>query len=173
MGPASDCSLLARAGRQPCCQTECRTGASARFRKASRGAARDCPQRIRGSTVSKPTWSATSRACGRPPSRWSIRSSATPSWATRSSRRRSISWAILERNGFRIEHNVAGMPTGWMATWGIGQAGDCARVRHRRHTAGVSESPVSLITIRLWPARRVMEKDTTPACRCKSRPHSR
>jgi aminobenzoyl-glutamate utilization protein B len=28
---------------------------------------------------------------------------------------------ILERNGFRIEHNVAGMPTGWVATWGTGK----------------------------------------------------
>ena len=28
---------------------------------------------------------------------------------------------ILERNGFRIETNVAGMPTGWIATWGSGK----------------------------------------------------
>lgn len=28
---------------------------------------------------------------------------------------------ILERNGFRIEPNVAGMPTGWVATWGTGK----------------------------------------------------
>src|SRR5215207_1428357 len=25
---------------------------------------------------------------------------------------------VLERNGFRIERNIAGMPTGWTATWG-------------------------------------------------------
>jgi aminobenzoyl-glutamate utilization protein B len=28
---------------------------------------------------------------------------------------------ILERNGFRIDTNVAGMPTGWIATWGSGK----------------------------------------------------
>ncbi|MEO8256768.1 MAG: amidohydrolase [Acidobacteriota bacterium] len=28
---------------------------------------------------------------------------------------------VLERNGFRIERNVAGMPTGWTATWGSGR----------------------------------------------------
>lgn len=28
---------------------------------------------------------------------------------------------VLERNGFRIEHNVAGMPTGWVAIWGTGK----------------------------------------------------
>jgi aminobenzoyl-glutamate utilization protein B len=28
---------------------------------------------------------------------------------------------ILERNGFRIERNVAGIPTAWMASWGTGK----------------------------------------------------
>jgi aminobenzoyl-glutamate utilization protein B len=28
---------------------------------------------------------------------------------------------ILEKNGFVIERNVAGMPTGWVATWGTGK----------------------------------------------------
>ena len=28
---------------------------------------------------------------------------------------------VLEKNGFRIERNVAGMPTGWTATWGSGR----------------------------------------------------
>jgi aminobenzoyl-glutamate utilization protein B len=28
---------------------------------------------------------------------------------------------ILEKNGFAIERNVAGMPTGWVATWGTGK----------------------------------------------------
>src|SRR5262245_41951220 len=28
---------------------------------------------------------------------------------------------ILERNGFRIERNLAGIPTAWMATWGAGK----------------------------------------------------
>ncbi len=29
--------------------------------------------------------------------------------------------AILEKNGFRVERGVAGMPTAWVATWGSGQ----------------------------------------------------
>jgi aminobenzoyl-glutamate utilization protein B len=29
--------------------------------------------------------------------------------------------AILERNGFKIERNLAGIPTAWMATWGTGK----------------------------------------------------
>ncbi len=29
--------------------------------------------------------------------------------------------AILEQNGFRIDPNVAGIPTGWVATWGFGK----------------------------------------------------
>src|SRR5262245_63934428 len=28
---------------------------------------------------------------------------------------------ILERNGFKIERNLAGIPTAWMATWGSGK----------------------------------------------------
>ncbi len=28
---------------------------------------------------------------------------------------------ILEKNGFRIDTNVAGLPTGWIATWGSGK----------------------------------------------------
>ena len=28
---------------------------------------------------------------------------------------------ILEKNGFRIERGIAGIPTAWMATWGSGR----------------------------------------------------
>src|SRR5215831_5139590 len=28
---------------------------------------------------------------------------------------------ILKQNGFRIQENLAGMPTAWMATWGSGK----------------------------------------------------
>ena len=28
---------------------------------------------------------------------------------------------ILERNGFKIERNLAGIPTAWMASWGNGK----------------------------------------------------
>ena len=41
--------------------------------------------------------------------------------ASRSSRRRSTSTGILEKNGFKIERGVAGIPTAWVATWGSGK----------------------------------------------------
>ena len=47
---------------------------------------------------------------------------------------------ILEKEGFKIERGVAGIPTAWVATLGIGQAGDRARLRHRRHSAGIAEA---------------------------------
>src|SRR5437763_11244606 len=28
---------------------------------------------------------------------------------------------VLEKNGFRIERNLSGIPTAWMATWGTGK----------------------------------------------------
>src|SRR5512141_1773462 len=28
---------------------------------------------------------------------------------------------ILEKNGFKIENNISGIPTAWMATWGSGK----------------------------------------------------
>lgn len=37
---------------------------------------------------------------------------------------------ILEREGFKIERGIAGIPTAWMATWGIRQAGHRAWLRH-------------------------------------------
>ena len=47
---------------------------------------------------------------------------------------------ILKKNGFTVEEGVAGIPTAFMATLGIGQAGDRAGQRHRRHPAGVAEA---------------------------------
>ena len=29
--------------------------------------------------------------------------------------------SVLEKNGFRVERNVGGLPTGWMARWGSGR----------------------------------------------------
>ena len=29
---------------------------------------------------------------------------------------------ILEKNGFKVEYGIAGIPTAWMATWEIGRA---------------------------------------------------
>src|ERR1700733_5459472 len=29
--------------------------------------------------------------------------------------------AMLEKNGFKVEHGIAGIPTAWMATWGSGE----------------------------------------------------
>ncbi len=26
--------------------------------------------------------------------------------------------SVLEKNGFKVERNIAGIPTAWMATWG-------------------------------------------------------
>src|SRR5580693_6517397 len=28
---------------------------------------------------------------------------------------------LLEKNGFKVEHGIAGIPTAWMATWGSGE----------------------------------------------------
>ena len=39
--------------------------------------------------------------------------------------------ATLERHGFKVERGVAGMPTGWVARWGIRRTGDSTRKRHR------------------------------------------
>src|SRR5216684_1724453 len=29
--------------------------------------------------------------------------------------------ALLEQNGFKVEHGISGIPTAWMATWGSGE----------------------------------------------------
>jgi aminobenzoyl-glutamate utilization protein B len=29
--------------------------------------------------------------------------------------------ALLEKNGFKVEHGISGIPTAWMATWGSGE----------------------------------------------------
>ena len=61
----------------------------------------------------------------------------------------------------------------WMATLGIGQAGHRARLRHRRHPAGVAEAGRRLARVRSSRARPATARDTTPACRSRSRPRSR
>ena len=48
---------------------------------------------------------------------------------------------------------------------GIGQAGDRARLRHRRHPAGVAEAGRRRTTRRSSRARPATAKATTPACR--------
>ncbi len=47
---------------------------------------------------------------------------------------------ILEKEGFKIERGVAGIPTAFLATWGSGQAGDLARLRYRRHSASLAKA---------------------------------
>jgi aminobenzoyl-glutamate utilization protein B len=47
---------------------------------------------------------------------------------------------LLEKNGFQVERGVAGIPTAFMATWGPREARHRARLRHRRHTAGITEA---------------------------------
>ena len=69
---------------------------------------------------------------------------------------------ILEKNGFTVERGIAGIPTAWMATLGIGQAGDRARLGHRRHPAGVAEAGRRAITTRSSRARPATAKATTP-----------
>ena len=50
---------------------------------------------------------------------------------------------ILKKNGFTVQEGVAGIPTAFMATLGIGQAGDRARQRHRRHSRSRRRSRAS------------------------------
>ena len=38
---------------------------------------------------------------------------------------------LLEQNGFTVQRGVAGIPTAFVATWGLGQAGHLPRQRHR------------------------------------------
>ena len=47
---------------------------------------------------------------------------------------------LLRDNGFTVEDGVAGIPTAWVAKWGIGHAGDRLRVGRRRHPAGLAEA---------------------------------
>ena len=47
---------------------------------------------------------------------------------------------ILEKDGFKIERGVAGIPTAWVATWGSGKPVISLGSRHRRHPAGVAEA---------------------------------
>ena len=50
-----------------------------------------------------------------------LRSSASPSSGSRSSRRRSTSPTSSRRTASRSSTNLAGIPTAWMATWGSGK----------------------------------------------------
>ena len=56
---------------------------------------------------------------------------------------------------------------------GIGQAGDRARLGHRRHPAGVAEARRRLPRPDRRRRARATAKGTTPACRCKSPRRSR
>ena len=55
---------------------------------------------------------------------------------------------ILEKNGFKVERGVAGMPTAWVATWGSGKPVIALVHRHRLHPAGVAEAGRRRITSR-------------------------
>ena len=63
----------------------------------------------------------TSTACTTSRSRWSIRSSASASSDSRSSRPRRYLTGILEKEGFTIEKGIAGIPTAWTARFGSGK----------------------------------------------------
>ena len=47
---------------------------------------------------------------------------------------------ILEKEGFKIERGVAGIPTAWVATWGSGKPVISLGSRYRRHSAGLAEA---------------------------------
>ena len=47
---------------------------------------------------------------------------------------------ILRQQGFTVEEGISGIPTAWMATWGVGQAGHRARFGYRRHPDGIAEA---------------------------------
>ena len=69
---------------------------------------------------------------------------------------------VLEQHGFTVERGVAGMPDGVDGALGIGQAGDRARLGHRRHPAGVAEArrrlPRSDRRRRSRPRRRAQQR---------------
>jgi len=45
--------------------------------------------------------------------------------------------ATLEKHGFRIERNIAGIPTGWTATWGSG----CLHTSRKRAKSSRQRAP--------------------------------
>ena len=47
---------------------------------------------------------------------------------------------LLESNGFKVEHGIAGIPTAWMATWGSGEPVIALGSDTRLHSAGVAEA---------------------------------
>ena len=119
-------------------------------------------RRIRDSPRSRPRQCATSIRARSSRSRWSIRCSASASSASRSSRRRSTSSGILEeerlhgaRRRRRHSHRVGG-------DVGIRQARHRARLRHRRHSAGVAETGRRATTMPLIAGAPGTVKGTTP-----------
>ena len=76
---------------------------------------------------------------------------------------------ILEKNGFRIERDYAGIPTAWVATWGSGKpvialGSDIDCIPQASQKPGVAyHDPV-------LPGRRAMVRGTTPVFRSTSRP---
>ena len=89
---------------------------------------------------SRPRPSPTSTRCRRSRSRWSIRSSATASSASRSSRRTQLPVDILEQERLQGREGRRRHPDGVHGDVGQRQAGHRARLRHRRHPAGLAEA---------------------------------
>jgi aminobenzoyl-glutamate utilization protein B len=78
---------------------------------------------------------------------------------------------ILEKHGFTIERNYAGVPTAWVATWGsgkpviaIGSDLDCVPASSQKPGVAYHE--------RWSKARRPTVRATTPGCRSRSPPPS-
>ena len=91
-------------------------------------------------------------------SRWSIPSSASPSWASRRSKPPPTSPAFSRRTGFTVTRGVAGMPTAFVASWGSGKPGHRLHGRYRRSPGNFAEArrglPRSAHPRRSRPRRR-------------------
>ena len=107
------------------------------------------------------------RAAGKHPRSGTTRCSASASSASREfETTKYLTGNPAGRTASRSRSGVAGIPTAWIATMGIGQAGDRAGLRHRLHSAGVAEAGRRLARSddrgRAGPRRRA----TTRGCRC-------
>ena len=72
---------------------------------------------------------------------------------------------VLKKNGFDGRGGRRRHSDGVHGDVGQRQAGDRARLRHRRHSAGVAEAGRRRITSRSSKARRATARATTPARR--------
>jgi aminobenzoyl-glutamate utilization protein B len=48
--------------------------------------------------------------------------------------------SLLEKQGFKVEKGIAGVPTAWIATWGSGKPVYCFRIRRGLHSEGLTKA---------------------------------